>query len=725
MLSFTINEFLSLKLENGRSNVYVKGRRFSQCMYLLLNIPVSKVDRYEEIDSIDKAAEDLNHGMHGRSLSYHITPKKEFLAHCSNIQAWVENNYDTRILHRNIAFPLLRELTEAGDIKARRVFKDEIASRFASGHLPVMLYLLQGGYLQVLNREELATLMNELDMSKFYDQRIEMLFPIIHQLTRLGHYNSKEIIKDQIRHRFEDGNARDINHLIRWRFYRYFTPEEQKELFNKININHLLFQRASQSLPLLKRLERLGHNKASKMIERKIITSFQEKRIYDIRFIIKRRFLHRLPHSRLEGLFDEFILKLIFDPSDRNSFSCLKNLPDYIINSERAFKFITTALAETFYAYKRPAVIILIEHFFERGYDLIEKTVKQNQKKINNAVIEALLNKDCKESDELLKYIDWSRYWRKVFLMLDDKRISVKVAHRILLKNDFIVTDTRKNYTIYEFCSHKAYKDLSARIDKFNENQLVEFNIIERALIRDARIDIPSLPLLDVNYGSNKKFSIMLHFTNYIKEIIFTNRNYYRYYYNRSGRTQNLADVLKKRNVLLEEALERKPQVIRAFYSEFIKFKKNLEKYHHDCKTLKTSIKKYLASTPQLSLIKDLHIEYKEKTIETFRKVYPSTFKPSYDEKTNTLILYEAHKWGKFHADSNIKIHESGVVLIFVNTFVNYSKRHNYHNAQVYFFFPKLKRFYTRKANIVRNIKNISNWDISITNLFGYEFLKS
>lgn len=367
MLTFTINEFLSLKLENGRTNVYVKGKPFSQCMYLLLNIPVSKVDAYEEIDSIDKAAENLDHRMHGRSSSYIITPKTEFVAHCSNIQAWSENNYNTRILHRNIAFPLLRELAQAGDIKAKRVFKDEIALRFSSGHLPVMLYLLQGGYLNVLTREELDTLMNELDMSKFHDQKIELVFPIIQQLERLGHYTSREIIKNQISHRFKNGNARDINHLLRWRFYMYFTPEEQKELINKINVDYLLFQRANQSLPLLKRLERLGNSKAHKIIEDKIIVSFQERRIYDIRYIITHRFLNRVPRSRLEELFDEFVLKFIFDPTDKRSLSYLKNLPDYIIKSERTFQFITTALADNYYAYKSQAATILIEYFLREG----------------------------------------------------------------------------------------------------------------------------------------------------------------------------------------------------------------------------------------------------------------------------------------------------------------------------------------------------------------------
>lgn len=311
-----------------------------------------------------------------------------------------------------------------------------------------------------------------------------------------------------------------------------------------------------------------------------------------------------MQQSRLEELFDEFGLRLIFDPSDKRSLSCLKNLPDFIIDSERAYKFIATALAEKYFAYKSPAIIILIVYFFDRGYDLIEKIIKQNSKKINKAVAEALLSKDCKKSDSLLKYIDWSRYWQRMFLLLDDRRIGLKAAHRILLKNDFTVIDARKNYTIYEYCSYKAYNNLSAQIDKFNENPIMEFNVVERALIQDARLGLPSLPLFDVNYGLYKKFTIMLHFTKYVKEFIFASRTYYRYYDNRSEKTQNLADVLKKRKTLNDEALEKKPQLMRAFYSNFIKFKKKLEKYYQDCRMLKNSIENYLSSTPQLSLIK-------------------------------------------------------------------------------------------------------------------------
>lgn len=35
MEKFKINEFITLKLENGTINIYVNGQYFNQCMYLL------------------------------------------------------------------------------------------------------------------------------------------------------------------------------------------------------------------------------------------------------------------------------------------------------------------------------------------------------------------------------------------------------------------------------------------------------------------------------------------------------------------------------------------------------------------------------------------------------------------------------------------------------------------------------------------------------------------
>ncbi len=154
-----VNDHLVLKLENNRTNIYVGGRLFSHCKYLLLNIEYNEFKKYDELESIDEAAEKLGDSMHGVGFGkYHVSPETEFWGHCSNIQAWYENKYDTRLLHRNLAFPLLKALINSGDPLAKRVLKEEIAERLESGYPSVVLYLINENYLNYLNQEELNTI---------------------------------------------------------------------------------------------------------------------------------------------------------------------------------------------------------------------------------------------------------------------------------------------------------------------------------------------------------------------------------------------------------------------------------------------------------------------------------------------------------------------------------------------------------------------------------------
>jgi len=153
---FKVNDHLILKLENNTTKIYVGGKLFQQCEFLLLNVPIDSIRNYDEINSIDEAAEKLDSSLEGRGSSkYYISPETEFWGHCSNIQAWYENNYDTRILHRNLAFPLLTALVKVGDPLARKVFKEEIALRLESGYPSVVIYLINQGYLKYLNRKEM------------------------------------------------------------------------------------------------------------------------------------------------------------------------------------------------------------------------------------------------------------------------------------------------------------------------------------------------------------------------------------------------------------------------------------------------------------------------------------------------------------------------------------------------------------------------------------------
>lgn len=164
---FKINNYLTLRLERGASNIYVAGRLFNQCKYLLLDIPLSNARKFKNIESIDEAIESLSRGMEGGGRnSVNVSPQAEFWGHCSNLQAWAENNYDTRILHRNLAFPLLKALADAGDPKARRVFKEEIAMRLVSGYPSVVEYLSQQGYFHYLGREEVKSICEDPEFLK-------------------------------------------------------------------------------------------------------------------------------------------------------------------------------------------------------------------------------------------------------------------------------------------------------------------------------------------------------------------------------------------------------------------------------------------------------------------------------------------------------------------------------------------------------------------------------
>jgi len=106
--------------------------------------------------------EELNHGLE-RELTREdvgLLAREEFKGHCSNLQAWVEYDYDTRLLHRNLAFPLLKRLVSVGDGKAKHRFFLEVEKRFKSGYPTVQTYLIIEGYLGELKRTVLDELID-------------------------------------------------------------------------------------------------------------------------------------------------------------------------------------------------------------------------------------------------------------------------------------------------------------------------------------------------------------------------------------------------------------------------------------------------------------------------------------------------------------------------------------------------------------------------------------
>lgn len=122
-----------------RTYIYVAGEKFQQCMYLILNeIPIDTPG--DTIDEVIKNTPRENK-IHETDKNV-LTPEEAFLGHCSNVQGWVEHDYNPACMDSRLSFPLLKKLAAAGDEKAKRVYDAEIEGRLFGDHEAAALILL-------------------------------------------------------------------------------------------------------------------------------------------------------------------------------------------------------------------------------------------------------------------------------------------------------------------------------------------------------------------------------------------------------------------------------------------------------------------------------------------------------------------------------------------------------------------------------------------------------
>lgn len=165
MNEFKINDCITLKLENGKTNIYVDGDLFILCKGLAFKIPFDELESIEEVESIDELIETRTEFIQEQTQSNEIDSETAFWVHCSNMQTWAENDYNSDLLHYNLAFPLLRRLVEVRDVKAKRVFKEEIAKKIESGYIPIIYYLSSEGYFNYLDKNDLQTIFSSKEVA--------------------------------------------------------------------------------------------------------------------------------------------------------------------------------------------------------------------------------------------------------------------------------------------------------------------------------------------------------------------------------------------------------------------------------------------------------------------------------------------------------------------------------------------------------------------------------
>ncbi len=240
MDSFKINELMTLKLEkNGRTSIYVAGKPFKQCTYLLLTIPRSQAEEFADIKSIDDAAERLDKSMHDaiESKKFNIPPRVEFWGHCSNLQAWAENGYNLNLIHSNLGFPLVKKLSELGDPQATAVFKEEVARRFQEGDFKTKQYLFLEFYFRSFTKEELEVVLKDLDFKKISAELTpRKKFSLLEELIGLGNAEARRILKEKVLKRFKKEGEIEIDRhfIVRRGYLDILSQGEIDTLFSQV-----------------------------------------------------------------------------------------------------------------------------------------------------------------------------------------------------------------------------------------------------------------------------------------------------------------------------------------------------------------------------------------------------------------------------------------------------------------------------------------------------------
>ena len=218
-----------------------------------------------------------------RGIGYIIPPETEFWGHCSNLQVWFENNYDTRLLHSNLAFPLLKRLTEVGDNQAKNVFNEEIVKRLRSGVFNTFLFLFETEYISYLSKDEkeLVFLDSNPKLEKeikiasniveYIVEKDEELFQsvfisleVLKHLENIGDPQAKRLFRQYLNSLFKSGNLSNTHSLF-IKGYHNFLQIKEKELIY-LNNNYSLRKNIENILSLPEPRESKDHSKIFKVL---------------------------------------------------------------------------------------------------------------------------------------------------------------------------------------------------------------------------------------------------------------------------------------------------------------------------------------------------------------------------------------------------------------------------------------------------------------------------
>ncbi|KKM15527.1 hypothetical protein LCGC14_1695180 [marine sediment metagenome] len=235
---FRINEYITLKLIKGQTEIYIDEKPFHQCKYLLLNLTQKDFNKFDQIDSIDEAFEMYNKMDKSHEKDHDlIDPESEFIGHCSNLQVWYEHDYDLRILHSSLSIPLLKKMAFLGDKKAIIRLKESIATRIMSRNYNTIIFYLNEKYLRLFSNEELEVMFDEWlekNVDFAFMEKRRLWYPLLRELIERGINRAQNIIKKEILLYLKEDNFEAYRYLLNANYFKLLNLEDFEELYDLI-----------------------------------------------------------------------------------------------------------------------------------------------------------------------------------------------------------------------------------------------------------------------------------------------------------------------------------------------------------------------------------------------------------------------------------------------------------------------------------------------------------
>ncbi|MHA1479374.1 MAG: hypothetical protein ACTSPU_14360, partial [Promethearchaeota archaeon] len=165
MLEYKVNEFLTLKLEEHKTYIYVNNER--RDFTKIFNIHKIKEKYFKYVDSIEEAVfrfdvlDNYNYDALEEDEEISNSSEEEFRDHCSILQTWLDNDFDTSDIGTSLLqtylLLYLSEMCRYADIDNPLVIefiKNEITKRIDSGSYNIVLFLFDQSFFYFFSQEE-------------------------------------------------------------------------------------------------------------------------------------------------------------------------------------------------------------------------------------------------------------------------------------------------------------------------------------------------------------------------------------------------------------------------------------------------------------------------------------------------------------------------------------------------------------------------------------------